>query len=304
MQTDRVRQKVALVVSSPMTARFFLQDQIKELALRYDLTVIANYRDRSELGALPKAMCTKSVDIRRKVEPLADLRALFALWRIFRGSQFDIVHSVTPKAGLLSMLAGFAARIPHRLHTFTGQVWATRRGLGRSVLRFLDTLIFRLSTLCFVDSRSQRDFLLREGVVTEQRSRVLADGSISGVDMQRFVLSTDARQRIRASLGIADEAYVILYLGRLNRDKGILDLAQAVAGMPQGTVKTVLLLVGPDEGGIRRLIEQMPSHDRNPILFVGFTDRPEDYMNAADVFCLPSYREGFGSVIVEAAYSM
>lgn len=199
------------------------------------------------------------------------------------------------------MLAGVAARIPNRLHTFTGQVWVTKRGLSRALLRFIDIVIFRSTTRCFVDSASQRAFLIEKGVVTEERSSVLAHGSISGVDLHRFSPSQEARRLVRQQLGIDENDFVVLYLGRLNRDKGILDLAQAFAGIRPGAVRSVLLLVGPDEGHMRPEIENLLEGNQQRICFVGFTDRPEDYMNAADLFCLPSYREGFGSVIIEAA---
>jgi glycosyltransferase involved in cell wall biosynthesis len=292
--------KVALVVSSPMTMRAFLQDQVKALAARYEVTVVANYRDAGELGSLPDRVRIRRIGIRRQVAPGSDLKALIALWRLFRREGFDVVHSVTPKAGLLSMLAARLAWVPHRLHTFTGQVWATRSGPMRRFYRFLDKLIFRFSSRCFVDSRSQREFLLREGVVDEMRSVVLGEGSISGVDIERFVPDSAARCSTRAALAIHPDAFVCLFLGRMNRDKGILDLAAAFAALQPSDPASVLLLVGPDEGGIRDSVRAFFKGRLAQLRFVEFTDRPQDFMNAADLFCLPSYREGFGSVVIEA----
>ncbi|MDJ0741235.1 MAG: glycosyltransferase family 4 protein [Gammaproteobacteria bacterium] len=292
--------KIAVVVSSPMTVRVFLRDQIAALATNYEVTVVANFRDTEELGVLPASVRLQSIDIRRRASPMADLRALFALWRFLRKQGFMLIHSVTPKAGLLSMLAGFVAGVPVRLHTFTGQVWATKSGFGRRFYRFLDAQIFRFSTRCFVDSQSQRDFLLREKVVDAKRSTVLASGSISGVDITRFSASEHARSTIRSDLGISTDDFVCLFLGRLNREKGVLDLARAFISLDKGEVSSVLLIVGPDESGIRQQIESLNRDRRSRILFVDFTDRPQDYMNAADLFCLPSYREGFGSVVIEA----
>jgi glycosyltransferase involved in cell wall biosynthesis len=292
--------KVSIVVASPMTVRVFLRDQIAALAPLYEVTVVANFRDITELGELPSSVQLKSIAIQRQVSPVADLRALISLWRFFRQQRFVLVHSVTPKAGLLSMFAAFFARVPNRLHTFTGQVWATKTGFARRFYRFLDAQIFRFSTRCLVDSDSQRKFLLHEKVVNMARSAVLAHGSISGVDISRFVASVDTRRAVRNDLGISEDEFVCLFLGRLNRDKGVLDLVRAFVSLDDGVASSVLLIVGPDEEGIRKQVEGLNSDLSSRILFVDLTDRPEDYMNAADLFCLPSYREGFGSVIIEA----
>ena len=293
--------KSAFVVSSPMTVRAFLQDQIRALAATHDVTVVSNFQEPGELGTLPASVRIERVGIHRKIAVAADLQALFVLWRFFRQQEFDVVHSVTPKAGLLSMLAARFAGVPHRLHTYTGQVWATKHGLARALFRALDKVIFTMSSRCYVDSNSQRDFLISEGVVDVERSQVLAHGSISGVDLERFSASEVVRASMRVDLGISENAFVCLFLGRLSRDKGVLDLVQAFLRLDESGVESVLLIVGPDEDGMHAKIQQLIGDARSRIVFVDFTDVPERYMNAADLFCLPSYREGFGSVVIEAA---
>ena len=109
---------------------------------------------------------------------------LFHLFSLFHREKFTLVHSLTPKAGLLTMLAAFLSRVPVRIHIFTGQVWVTRKGFGRSLLKALDRLIAMLATPVLADSHSQRRFLIAEGVVSENRIQVLADGFICGVEMR------------------------------------------------------------------------------------------------------------------------
>ena len=241
------------------------------------------------------------VPVERRISPLRDLSALVRLVRLFRAQHFDLVHSVTPKAGLLSMIAAWLARVPLRIHTFTGQVWATRKGPTRALLRAMDSLIARFATHVLVDSRSQREFLLANRVVAATKSAVLAEGSICGVDGERFRPDGAARGRMRAALGIADEAVLFLYLGRLSRDKGVFDLALAFARLAQRHAGVCLLFVGPDEERLGKQIKEtvVPCADR--VRFIDHTDKPQDCMAAADVFCLPSYREGFGQVAIEAA---
>jgi len=282
-----------------MTVTAFLKNQIITLAKHYEVTLVLNVisADFAARNDLPVRIIPLAIE--RAINPLADIRALSRLVSIFRENRFDLVHSVTPKAGLLAMLAGKMARIPLRVHTFTGQVWATRMGFSRWLLKTMDRLLAASATHLLADSFSQRKFLIDQGIATEQKLTVLAEGSISGVDTGRFKPDDTARRAVRSQLNIADNEVLLLFLGRLNRDKGVLDLAKAVVAvsghMPH------LLLVGPDEGGLKTEVQKITAACAGYIHFVDYTDKPERYFAAADIFCLPSYREGFGSVIIEAA---
>jgi glycosyltransferase involved in cell wall biosynthesis len=242
-----------------------------------------------------------AIPIARPIAPWADLVALLALFRLFRKRRFDLVHSITPKAGLLAMLAGWLAGVPLRLHIFTGQVWVTRAGLMRTLLKSADQLIARLATHALADSPSQREFLIAQGIVAARKSAVLAQGSSCGVDTARFRPDAAARERVRRDLGIPPDAVVFLYLGRINRDKGLLDLAHAFAEVGTGYPGVHLLLVGPDEGNLRAALAAAAASCSTGLHSVDFTDRPQEYFAAADVCCLPSYREGFPTTMLEAA---
>jgi glycosyltransferase involved in cell wall biosynthesis len=186
------------------------------------------------------------------------------------------------------------------LHTFTGQVWVTRRGPMRALLRAMDRVTARLATQVLIDSRSQREFLIANGVVTAAKATVLGGGSICGVD-ERFRPSDAARERVRSALGVPRDAVLFLYLGRLSRDKGLIDLARAFAALAKRNASAHLLIAGPDEENLMKRIEEILAGCRERFRRIDFTDRPEECMAAADVFCLPSYREGFGQVAVEAS---
>jgi glycosyltransferase involved in cell wall biosynthesis len=293
------KKSICVVVSSPMTLRTFLAPHVAALQERYAVTAVAH------LGAgepRPVGPGTEfvSLPIERRIAPLRDLAALARLARLFRRSRFAAVQSVTPKAGLLAMLAAVFARVPVRVHIFTGQVWATRRGFSRWLLKQMDCVIAACATHVLVDSPSQREFLLGEGVVDPGKSRVLGKGSIAGVDASRFRPDPVVRGRLRAQLGCREDDVVFLYLGRLNRDKGVLDLAAAFSRVAATREELRLLIVGPDEDGMQPAMRAALGRAAPRATFVDYSDRPEHYMAAADVFCLPSYREGFGSVIIEA----
>jgi glycosyltransferase involved in cell wall biosynthesis len=291
--------KVCVVVATLFTARAFLREHLRELARRYDLTLVANGADAELPEDIPLRLVTAPIE--RRISPLADLRALLVLYRLFRRERFGAVHSVTPKAGLLSMLAAFAARVPVRTHTFSGQVWATRTGVSRHMLKAVDRILAAAATHVLADSPSQLAFLRQQGILGHGVGEVLGKGSISGVDPLRFKPDPSTRAAVRTELAIGPGAIVFVFVGRLSRDKGVLDLARAFASVAARHPGVQLLLVGPDEDHLADAVHAAAGPAAGRLRLVGMTDAPEHYMAAGDVFCLPSYREGFGAVIIEAA---
>jgi glycosyltransferase involved in cell wall biosynthesis len=287
-----------------MTVSAFLKDHIAAaIAAGYKVSVVANAPNDSFLGELGLSAEFHPVAIVRKIAPWRDLLALLVLCRVFYFSRFDIVHSVSPKAGLLAMLAARICSVPYRVHTFTGQVWVIHRGPRRWLLKRVDMVLAALTTSVLVDSPSQREYLIAERVVNSHKADALGNGSICGVDGSRFQPDRDARSRIRDELGVPRTAPLLLFLGRLNRDKGVLDLANAFVQIAERFPDAWLLLVGPDEGGMIREVSDICFKARERVSFVDYTNSPEHYLASADIFCLASYREGFGMVILEAAAS-
>ena len=291
------RPRLCYVVSSELTVKAFLLEHIRAAVVHYEVSVVANTVDTGALRALGVPVDITPVAIARPIAPLTDLAALWALYRMFRRERFDLVHSLTPKAGLLAALAGALAGVRVRLHTFTGQVWATRAGFGRWLLKRIDTLTATACTHVLADSGSQGEFLVAECVVAADRIAVLAQGSVNGMDAARFKPDAAARSRIRAEWSVAPDAVVFLYLGRLTVDKGLLDLARAFAEVPGA----ILAMVGPDEEGLKERIRAACAGAAGRLRLLGYTSEPQAYMAASDVFVLPSYREGFGSTVIEAA---
>src|SRR5487761_2460465 len=292
---------ICIVVAAPITFKVFLVGHISALAERANITLVADFTPEDDAFPWPANVARVRLPIQRKIAPYSDGANLWSLFRLFRRHRFDIVQSVTPKAGLLAMAAAWMANCPRRIHWFTGQVWITRAGLMRTLLKAADRMIARLATQVLVDSASQRDFLGAAGIVAASKSSVLSRGSICGVGPSRFRPDPAARERIRRSHGIPAGAVVFLYLGRINRDKGLLDLAQAFAAAGARHPGAHLLRVGPDEDNLRAELAGAAAACAGKLHSAGLTDRPQDYFAAADVFCLPSYREGFGTTVIEAA---
>jgi glycosyltransferase involved in cell wall biosynthesis len=301
-ETKNPLKSVCFVVSSPYTLKSFLLDHIAALSRICRLTCVANWDDPAGLQECGVAdVPLVHIPIERIPSPGHDLKALWTLQRYFRKNRFDVVHSFTPKAGLLAMTAAALAGVPVRIHTFTGQVWASRSGLQRSLLKAMDTWLAAMATHILVDGESQRAFLLREGVVRASKSQVLGDGSLGGVDIERFRPNAALGAQMRLRLNVPAAAVAFLYLGRLKRDKGVLDLALAFSKLTRTYEGAYLFVVGPDEDRIEAEIRRACENCIPLVRFHGHTDDPEDWLAACDVMCLPSYREGFNTGIIEAA---
>ncbi len=296
-----VRRSICIVVAATMTIEAFLLEQLAALMPLYEITLAANCPDKNFLKKFGLDLKLVHVPMRRGIAPLQDLKCLLMLFQLFKSRHFALVHSITPKAGLLSMLAAFFARVPVRLHTFTGQVWSTMGGWKRKVLRDFDWLLAISTTHILTDSRSQLQFLSEEGVVSWHKASVLGSGSISGVNLERFRPRQEEKWRIRRELDIPVCAPVFGFIGRIKADKGVLDLARAFGRLSAKGANAYLIVAGPDEENLTDRMTELAGASAKRICFVNWTQTPELYMAAFDLLCLPSYREGFGSVIIEAA---
>jgi glycosyltransferase involved in cell wall biosynthesis len=284
-----------------LTAKAFLVNHVIALSNIYDVFLVANFEnsDLSIFSDLPVSG-VKHITISRNVSLIKDIAALLALRNYFKEMRFDVVHSVTPKAGLLASLAARLGNISYRIHVFTGQVWHTKMGLYKRFLMFLDRFIVWNSTHILVDGESQRQFLIANNIVKAPNTVVLGKGSISGVDTKRFVPDAQLKDKIRNELGIKTDEIVYMFLGRMNKDKGIIDLAEAFNRLQLNKPDIRLLFVGYDEENIKHRVQQIVKNYES-VIFYGPTPYPEKLLQASDVFCLPSYREGFGTSVIEAS---
>lgn len=294
--------RILRVATIPFVVLHHLEGQIRALvAAGHEVYVITSPGEGVESIRALGVAGVSAVPIPREISPAGDIAALFGIWREIGRLKPDLVHSITPKAGLLAAVAGWLRGVPIRLHTFTGQAWAERGGLVRWLGRMADRVIVRLNTRCYADSISQRDFLVAERVAGADAIHVPGSGSLAGVDLARFdperLRGPGAKERAR--LGIADRHKVIAFIGRVTRDKGVGELVAAFARLRE----TVLVLVGPPEPERDPLPpETLAAIAGNPAIHaVGYDPQPERYLAMADLLCLPSYREGFGIVVLEAA---
>jgi len=293
------------------TVPFFVLTQLKHqieviCASGASVTIITSEGpELAALQALTGVTC-KPIKIPRSIAPLRDVVALLRLFLMFKRDKIDIAHSTTPKAGLLTAVAAYFAGVPVRMHTFTGQPWVNMRGPVRWLTRSSDWLIGKLNTRCYADSESQRQFLIAQGVVSAQNLSVIGAGSLAGVDLTRFNqtrFSDQQRIKLRCDLGIPANVPILLFMGRITIEKGVRELMTAFRQLKSAGNAVHLVLAGPLDSG-SGVVQEISRHEIEGVAgahIVGYTECPETYMSIADILCLPSYREGFGTVVIEAA---
>lgn len=295
------KKKIAVIVTSVLMVKFFLIPHLTALAKVYDVTLILKNDAPEILQGMNLPVKIMLIPIERKIDLFKDIYALFLLIKIIRNENFDLVHTLTPKAGLLATVAAWINQVPVRIHTFQGEVWANKKGLWRFILRCLDKLVAKLTTNILVVSESERQYLIAEKIIAKNKSCVLGSGSISGVDFLRFRKDEANRELLRKELHLDENDILFIYVGRMNIDKGLLDLAQAFDMLAKEMPNVHLQMIGPDEESIISKLAHIKQSVGNRLSYMPYTAMPELAMLPADILVLPSYREGFGVVVIEAA---
>lgn len=296
------KPKICVIVATPITIHFFFREHLKKMAEWADVHIVYNNRYHPDVQPISVPSTTHQVEIHRRISLIADVVALFALLSLFRREKFDFVITLVPKAGLLGMIAAWCCGIKARLHIFQGEVWSSKRGIKRFVLKWADRVTAVCSSQLLAVSPSEKKFLISQHIVSPEKIDVLKDGSISGVNLSRFKPNKKLRYAMRVELKIPQTARIILFVGRLARDKGLFELFKSFNELCRTQNHLFLLIVGPDDDGIAGELKSNVSSDHQErIRIVGLTDEPEKFMATADIFCFPSYREGFGLVALEAS---
>ncbi len=285
---------IVLVATTAFTIGAFMLNHIKKLSSYYNLLIFCN-NATSLKKKVPSNVSLVNLNFHRKPNLIIDLKTFLILTYLMIKNKPSLTISLSPKAGFLTAISSFITRVPCRIHWFTGQIWITKKGLARKFYKIIDKIIFNLSLHVLVDSHSQRKFLILNNIISKKKSSVLLNGSVGGVNIKKFKFSYSDRITKRRKFNISTNDFVFLYLGRINKDKGIIDIIEAFHGI-QKLHKAFLFLVGPiEDNDVKKLIK-----NNEKIIYVGKTFTPEKWFSVADIFCLPSYREGFGSTIIEA----
>ena len=281
----------------PSTLAVFCYEQIQRLSNEFDLHIITSSGDGLEkLLSLPNVTC-HVVEMKRRISPIHDAKSLWQMYKLLKKIKPDIVHSVTPKAGLISMLAAKAAGVKRRIHTFTGLVWPTSKGITRLILKSADKILCSAATDIIPESFSVKK-TMEDGMITNKELHILGNGSLPGIDLSHFSTSNTKI----ADLSIKLKEFVYVYIGRLVSDKGVNELVSAFVELDKKYNDISLLLVGPREENIDALDKDTVRHisECKDIIEVGSVSDVRPYLKAANILVLPSYREGLPNAVIEA----
>lgn len=297
--------KIIRATTVPMSLNAFCKGMLKELSSNYDVVALSSPDKELNEVAEREGVRVIAVPMERHISLLRDLKALIQMIGVFRKEKPTMVHSMTPKAGLLCMLAGWLTGVPVRVHTFTGLVWPTSKGLKKTVLMLTDKLTCACATHIIPEGEGVKSDLIT-GKITKKPLKVLGYGNVRGVDMEFY-----SKLRLKDSRFMVDllakkgDSFVFLFVGRIVRDKGVNELCKAYQRIHSQFPNTRCWLVGPYEDNLdpidsesRQLIEVADSG----LEAVGAKSGDEllAYYATADCFVMPSYREGFPNTVLEA----
>jgi glycosyltransferase involved in cell wall biosynthesis len=243
------------------------------------------------------------INMSRKITPIKDFLSVYNLYKLIKKEKPIIVHSHTPKAGVVAMMAAKIANVPIRLHTVAGLPLMEAKGIKRKLLNFVEKVTYACATKVYPNSKGLYDFIVEEELISSIKMKIIANGSSNGIDTSYFDserISEKQREEFLTRLNIQKKDFVFIFVGRLVGDKGINELIDAFARIKDSNVK--LLLVGGLESDLDPLkSETIHEIDKNKnIISVGFQKDVRPYFAISHCLVFPSYREGFPNVVLQA----
>ncbi len=295
-------KKLIIITTVPMSLATLVKGQAKYLSSYFDVKLVTSFSEKNQEISKDEGVELKSIDMTRQITIIKDLKALIELYKYFKNQKPDIVYTFTPKAGLLGMMASFLSRVPVRIHNIVGMPLMEATGKKFILLKFIERLTYFFSTNLFCNSFGLKKFINEN--LTKKDVKVIAQGSINGVDIEFFknTKTLDEQELIRDKFKIDKKDFVITFVGRIVKDKGINELIEAFVNLSKKYNNLKLLLVGdyeehlnPIKNENKILIDSLDS-----IITVGFQNDIRDFLSITDLFVLPSYREGLPNSLIEA----
>ncbi|WP_172919623.1 glycosyltransferase family 4 protein [Capnocytophaga canis] len=297
-------KKIIRITTVPISLKMLLKGQHLFMSDNgFEVVGVSSFG--KELGEVSEdeGIRTVAIEMSRQITPLKDLKSLWKMWNFLRKEKPEIVHTHTPKAGTIGMLAAKLAGVPHRLHTVAGLPLMEAKGNKRKILNFVEKITYACATKVYPNSKGLYHIILENNFTTKSKLKVIANGSSNGINTEHFSpesISDQEKQELKKTLNIQPDDFVFIFVGRLVGDKGINELITAFSELRLPDTK--LLLVGGEEKDLDPLqTKTIQEIERNKnIIAVGFQKDVRPYFAISDGLVFPSYREGFPNVVMQA----
>ena len=298
--------KLIRISTIPISLDKLIEGQMKFMASHnFEVFGISSPGELLEKVGNKEGVIVKGIKMSRKITPIQDLRAVLKLYWFFKKENPQIVHTHTPKAGIVGMLASYFAKVPNRLHTVAGLPLLEEIGIKRKILNIVEKLTYSCATKVYPNSYGLKEIIKENQFANEDKLKIIANGSSNGIDTSYFdpeLFSTKDNEYLKAKLGIKKTDFVYIFVGRIVSDKGINELITAFEKLCLIEENLKLLIVGPFEKKLDPLKEKttfIMKHNKH-IISVGYQNDVRPYFSISNCLVFPSYREGFPNVVMQA----
>ncbi len=303
-------KKLIRITTVPISFKVLLKGQLRFMASNgFDVKGVSSEGEDLKEVVENEGVVMKAINMSRKITPFQDLKSLWEMWNFLRKEKPQIVHTHTPKAGIIGMLAARLAGVPHRLHTVAGLPLMEATGIKRKILNFVEKLTYSSATRVYPNSKGLYDFILQNNFTQSNKLKIIGNGSSNGINTTFFSpdqVSETERVVLREKLNIQPDDFVFVFVGRIVSDKGINELIKAFSQLQAAEnneqIGIKLLLVGGLESDLDPLNpETLAEINQNrDIISVGFQQDVRPFFAISDALAFPSYREGFPNVVMQA----
>lgn len=299
------RKKLIRITTVPESIDKILEGQLSYMNNYYEVIAISSGKDYLKQCAEREGVRFKNIEMTRKITLFKDLISLIQLISFLKKEKPLIIHSHTPKAGIIAMLASRITNIPIRLHTVSGLPLMEEKGTKKKLLEWIEKLTYSFSTQVFTNSNGLFKYIIDNNYISNNKLKVIGNGSTNGIDINYFSpikVSDNQKKDLKSSLNILENDFVFIFVGRIVTDKGINELVEAFESISKQNSKTKLILVGIRESELDPLNKNTLNIIKNNINIIetGFQNDIRPFLSISNVLVLPTYREGFPNVIMQA----
>ena len=301
----REKKKLLRITTVPISLKILLQDQLHFMNQHFEVVGVSSAGDELKEVEQKEGIRVVELEMSREITPLQDFLSLIKMFFLLLRERPDIVHTHTPKAGIIGMLGAWVTRVPYRLHTVAGLPVMEATGKKKTLLLFIEKLTYLAATHVYPNSYGLEKYILQERLIQKSKLKVIGHGSSNGIDTDYFSRTEQVVKEAKELLKEyhLEESFVFCFVGRVVKDKGINELLYAFDKLSYKYNSVKLFIVGGFEEKLDPISDASKSIlENNTSLFhVGFQNDIRPFLAASDFFVLPTYREGFPNVVLQAS---